>query len=451
MRWWASRARGFWIVAAGSFGVYLLPLVGPHGFRLLGDALLVEWTAAGSHRDPAWIAADLALALALQTTTALVLAWCLRGGRHRILVWPVLVPLLFVVLQYAYLAAIPARFLIERDTAVERQDWAEQCVVQDASLMSVHTPVSLAAQDVREWWLQRSDGSYALLRVPACTVSEARLPQPAAEPGGRVPFVLSVTFAIAGGTAMVERMDPPSARRSWWLLREPGAPLDRLSVPDRQEAAPILSNRGDAVAWLEAVPGSGPPLLQRVRIRRVGSDQALDETVDLTPWGPAGYVLLEIDTTAHTLTVWRNDRLLMVGFDGALHSRSAPTEAIRAQATTYVRSRDGWLAWDAYQDEAAYHISWSTPSGSGEHRVSKGRAITSAAFDSSGRFIAISATTTLSIGRARDVVYVLRASDHGEVFRRYLPRYTRSAVVFFGGGLFGYSGEGRTHVLRLPD
>lgn len=446
-----SGKRRFWLSWAGSFGVYLLPLVGPHGVWLFGEALFGELTAAHGRREPAWIAADIALGLGLQAAVTLWLAWWMRGGWRRTLIWPIAIPLLFFVLQYGYLAAIPSRFLIEPDTAVERQEWEEHCVIQDAWLMSVRTPVSVSEQEVHDWWIQRSDGRYALLRVPSCAAADARLPQPAMEPGGKVDFMLSFQFAIADGSAIIERLDTATARRSWWLLSEPDGWLDRLPVPDQPDSVPILSNRGDAIAWIEPIAGTGPPVLKRVRTQSIRSGPALNVTIDLAPLGPALYVLLEVDTAARELTLWQDEGSLIIGFDGNPRRRSAPTSPLRPQATTYQRDRDGWLAWDAYQDEAAYQVSWSTPAGSGRNRVPKGRAITGAAFDPSGRFIAVSTTTTLSIGRTPDAVYVLRAKDGTEAFRRYLPRYTRSSVVFFDGGLFGYSEGGRTHVLRLPD
>jgi hypothetical protein len=76
--------------------------------------------------------------------------------------------------------------------------------------------------------------------------------------------------------------------------------------------------------------------------------------------------------------------------------------------------------------------------------------VTSAAVDATGSYIAISETPTLSIGNARDVVYVLRTNDATVVFRRYLPRYSRSQVVFFEDGFLGYSDFAGTHVLKTP-
>jgi hypothetical protein len=52
---------------------------------------------------------------------------------------------------------------------------------------------------------------------------------------------------------------------------------------------------------------------------------------------------------------------------------------------------------------------------------------------------------------ARDVVYVLRTDTGADVFRTYLPRYTRSQVVFFEGGLFGYSNLEGTRMLKMPE
>jgi len=63
--------------------------------------------------------------------------------------------------------------------------------------------------------------------------------------------------------------------------------------------------------------------------------------------------------------------------------------------------------------------------------------------------VALSASTTLSIGSTQDLVAIVSARDGRDVFRRYLPRYSRSPTIFFDGGLFGYSDPAGTHVVRL--
>ena len=100
---------------------------------------------------------------------------------------------------------------------------------------------------------------------------------------------------------------------------------------------------------------------------------------------------------------------------------------------------------------ASGQVGWSLSGGSGRHRTTTGRSVISAAVDPTGSLIAISETTTLSIGQARDVVYVLRTDTGADVFRTYLPRYTRSQVVFFEGGLFGYSNLEGTRILKVAE
>ena len=160
---------------------------------------------------------------------------------------------------------------------------------------------------------------------------------------------------------------------------------------------------------------------------------------------------MDVDTQTREIVVWRNDRPLAVGFDG--RSRTVPFEpaGIRAEYSTYLRPGTGWVAWDAYREDGPFQIGWSLAGGSGRHQTNTGRGVTSAAVDPTGRLIAISETTTLSVGRARDVVYVLRTDTGAEVFRTYLPRYARSQVVFFEGGLFGYSNLEGTRILKVPD
>ena len=108
------------------------------------------------------------------------------------------------------------------------------------------------------------------------------------------------------------------------------------------------------------------------------------------------------------------------------------------------------MAWDAYKEDGPYQIGWSIGGQSGRRRTNAGRGVTSAAVDPTGAYIAISETTTISLGNARDVVYVLRTDDGADVFRRYLPRYSSSQVVFFDGGFLGYSDFEGTHIVKIP-
>src|SRR5688572_16244522 len=121
-----------WVALLGSFGVYLVPLFGPHAAWLLGAALLLS---VGGDRSLAWTMTDISVALASQIAAGLVLYWSLGGGWARKIVWIGVIPLT-LTLNIAYLWAIPAFFLIEADTASEVNTWAEHCFVRDVGLRS---------------------------------------------------------------------------------------------------------------------------------------------------------------------------------------------------------------------------------------------------------------------------------------------------------------------------
>jgi hypothetical protein len=59
--------------------------------------------------------------------------------------------------------------------------------------------------------------------------------------------------------------------------------------------------------------------------------------------------------------------------------------------------------------------------------------------------------TSLNIGKAQDAVYVLSASDDHEVFRKYLPPYSRSPVAFLVGGFLAYSDQSGVRVIHIAD
>ena len=59
----AQPSRRRLIAAIGSFGVYAIPLVGPHAVSFLGESLLQGF---GSNRPLAWTVANLAVAVAVQ-------------------------------------------------------------------------------------------------------------------------------------------------------------------------------------------------------------------------------------------------------------------------------------------------------------------------------------------------------------------------------------------------
>ena len=428
-----------------SFAVYLTPLVGPHMVTFLGTALANAVTS--TPRETAWVAVDLATALLAQAVLAVAAAWALVRPRQR---WPIaavtFLALIFT-LPYLYLVVIPTRFLIEPDIAPERHDWVERCVVPDTWLMAMRMPVTVTAHEM--WWAQRSSARYAVLRAATCDAVDPPLPQPAVRPNGTVEFTLMPAFVIASGATLFERTETGPGTRTWWLWRDAGAPLARVAI-DGHELLPVLSNSGDAVGWVEAVrEAADAPAIYRMRVRSI--DGSSEERAVLVPYPASMSVPVELDTAARTFSLWEDDRIVTLNFGGAIVGQSPPTAGlVRAQSQTYVRTGDGWLAWDAYRDNGPYVIAWSLAAGSGRHQERKGRTITSAAVDPSGRYVPVSASTALSIGHIRDTVYVLRADTGEEVYRRYLPMYVRSTVAFFDAGHFAYCDLAGTHILVLP-
>ena len=75
--------------------------------------------------------------------------------------------------------------------------------------------------------------------------------------------------------------------------------------------------------------------------------------------------------------------------------------------------------------------------------------MTALAASPDGRWIAVSATSALSIGSTPDAVYVLRAADGSEGFRRYLPKYARAGVAFAGPDRLAYGDLDGIAILKV--
>jgi hypothetical protein len=435
------------IALTASFSVYLIPIVGPHAAWFMGEILF----QGEARKSPQWMAINCAVAVTVQLLAAALFYWFFRRpGWPRGIVPLIAFPFVFVALQRIYMVIIPTRFLEEPDTAPETASWPLECTAPGAFQTDLRTP-----SDV---WVRftASPNNYAVLAMPGCRLAPVNLPQPTFKPGAGVDFSIDPTFVIPGGRAVVRKYESKSALQSWWLV--PGAPMENgtdlipIGSPPRDTtntAPPILSTDGQWAAWLEVIPNTGPPVLDRVVIRPLDA-HGERRTVDLISLGPSIYYLKKLDMQSEEIMLWRRDRLLTIGFDGAIKKQFAQPAAVRAQQNTFIECAEFWLAWDAYQEDAPYMLEWSLPSGSGSHRVPLGRSIHSAAVDPAGKWIAVSVGTSLNIGKAEDAVYVLSATDGHEVFRKYLPPFTRSPVAFLNGGFLAYSDLTGVRVLRVP-
>jgi hypothetical protein len=172
--------------------------------------------------------------------------------------------------------------------------------------------------------------------------------------------------------------------------------------------------------------------------------------LDLSGFGPAGYVLGGIDAERGEIILTRNEEPMLLGLDGTLHPAPTLPDNLAVQSQTWLLALGGWVAWDAYREDEPYRLAWSLPAGAGWYRLPLGRAITSASVSGDGTLIALSATSGLSIGSTPDLLVVFQASDGSEVYRRYLPKYTRTPVVFLTGGRFAYHRLDGMMILRVP-
>jgi hypothetical protein len=444
----SSKRRAVLKAFVASFAVYLIPLIGPHALWLLGEHLYRHLVHRGPDRVIAWIAMEWGLAIMLQAVAGVLWYWFFaRPKWWRLLPLIVCVPAVFFVTEWAYLVAIPSRFLIEPDTAPESGNWKSVCVITNMSLATVQSPPDLPLERAGQTWLVGTGVNvFAVLEMPDCRTTPVRLPDTA--PSMTQPFVLT------GGRCLFSTWDNKAGQNRWWI-HEDTTRLLRRPPTDPNRSAPILSTDGNWVAWLEYIPGvTITPLPQRVVIRSLLDDH--ERFVNMPPPGRSEFVLLGVDTDAEELTLYehqydtRQNSLTLLGFDGERRGQPLVAEGVEPQATTFLRVGQGWVAWDAYRESGPYRVAWELPKGHGTHQVLRGRGITAVGVDPSGAYIAISTTTALNIGHIKDAVHVLRTSDGAVVWRRYLPPYARSSVTFLGERFFAYTDwDGIQAVVRV--
>jgi hypothetical protein len=438
---------------ATSFAIYLMPLIGPHAVWLLGEHLYSRLVRGGPDRVFAWIAMEWGLAVALQLVMgALAYVFFVRPKWWRLLPLIVCVPVFFVTMEWAYMVAIPTKFLIEQDTVSELGNWKSVCDIPDVSLAAVRSSPDLLLERAGQTWLAGTGvNAFAVLEMPRCRTTPLNF-------SDTVPL-MSQPFVLPGGRCLFSTWDNKAGQNHWWIHNDTTRPLPRPPA-DPNRTSPIISTDGNWVAWLEYIPGATiTPLPERVVIRSLQDER--ERIVNMPPPGPSEFVLLGVNTDAEELTFYehkyatRQSSLTVIGFDGERRGQPLVADGVDPQATTFLCVDQGWVAWDAYRESEPYRVAWSLPKGHGTHQVLKGRGITAVAVDPGGTYIAVSTTTSLNIGHIKDAVYVLRASDGQEVWRRYLPAYARSSVTFLGERLFAHTDFDGTHVtvrvLQIPD
>ena len=437
-----SRSR-LTVALALSFSIYLVPIVTVHWVGLLGPALAEELFG---DREPAWKAADVALALILQSVLFMCVWWVVPRSKAAAVGLTVLllIPGAMAV-NFAYLYAIPSYFLIERDRTPDSSAWGEECAVEGFSLAQVRQGISRGLERRGEAWVQRDNSArFGILRVPGCTVEPVAIPE--------LPIWPEMYQALPDGSVVYVTMERGVEGQQYWLLKRGSKEPRLLEAPPNgpKYNPPLVSEDGDWVAWVARSPARETSL----QIESLGDGQPIVFSHPLLQ--RTTLVPVELDMKTREVVVNRDlSAFARLRLDGTVVWGPQTPGAIAAQTDTF-RYLDGqWAAWDAYVENARYRLGWSTQMGKGQYEVPKGRSITSGAVDVRGRYVAASTTTTLSIGAIADTVVALRTSDAQEVFRKTLRMYARSEVAFIGGRYFAYSDiEGTrsvTRVLRMTD
>jgi hypothetical protein len=437
------RRRALGLAIGLSFSVYLVPLVGPHAFFPLATWVLGAVTR--SDRPAPWRLAEVVVALALQAGAGGVWYWIVRQPRSlRPLVLLLAVPGLLVAANWVYLIALPTRFLIEAAPAPERRRWPVACSVAGWTLTTPGRKPAVIGPTGGPLLVQDAQGRLARVAVTAPAGADAQCEvRPLALP----PAIGNVApvWIGDGGRALLSRVDRQTGAVSWEWIARPGSPALPLAEPPGRRPghpAPVVSRDGQAVGWGVSRTGTGPPA-RSVVVKPLPAPAASAEdgvVIGLDALGPGGVVVLDVDPAAREVLVAIDERrFAVVGFDGTVRWGPMQPAGVEPLATTFRRLGDGWVAWDGYREDGGYVVAWSLGSGRGAHRVPRGRGVTDVAVHPEGRLVAVSVTTSVSVGEVPDAVYVLRTSDGAELFRRFLPRYARSAVAFPARDLFAYT------------
>jgi hypothetical protein len=434
---------------AVSLSVDLLPLFGPGSAWVFGQALFEELTGR-VRREPLWLGADLTVALTLQLLAALACYWILsKPLSFRPLVALGALPLVMIGLQWLYVTAIPARFLIEAEPTPEHGQWAVDCILAGHTLV-VPAPRAIVRGDPADaLWVADVLGRPRPLRQPGCQL------------GARDVMLDDAGTTLASiappGRFLFEREDRKKSRREWWYGSGAGAKPVRVEQPaghEPRDGPPVLAVDDHWVAW---VVGQRESERSRPQILLVRSLRGPEETLVRLQGLPTGAVrVLDLEMRRREVTLALGERSFAgAGLDGLPRWGPLQPDGVDPLPSTFRRLGDGWVAWDGSRENEPYRLAWSLASGKGQHQVRRGRSVTAVAVHPQGRFIALSVTSARPQGGVEDAVYVLRVEDGVEVLRRFLPAKSRSQVVFLGADRLAYTHFdgvlGQVRVLRVPD
>ncbi len=289
-----------------------------------------------------------------------------------------------------------------------------------------------------------NENQYGLLEMPGCRVTP--FPDSPGETG-----LASAMQVRVNGARLFSRYAPGKGTNPYWFAPDAMTPAMEVSADPAATGPefPLLSQDGEWLAVLRTIRTKEETRNEIILRQANGSGRRTVWPAGLDPrWSE----LVAIDLKSEEAVLSRGLReYIWVGFDGRLIRGPVNTGDVQAQPPTFRWAGNGWFAWDAYRDSGAEQVYLARSGPPFSAKMERWRLISHAAISPSTRFAAASAET--NYGRLlslRDAVVVYDTSTGTEIFRQYLPRFTRSRVAFLGNHYFAYSESGRVRVLALP-
>jgi hypothetical protein len=437
-----SRRSALWLAGLGSIGVYAAPILGVHGDGWLGKALLGAFYEGWA----LWLVLALGVGLLLQLGAGVVLFWVLRRPSWASFLGLVAsVPLFLFTVQAAYLWLIPLLLLVEPDWAPEVGEAEVVCTVEDAWLAPIRSGTRLHLERAAEAWVAFADDRrFGVLTMPDCHVSSL--------PGTEAGMAYS---SVAPGGHIVYQPGTGSGDESSLLLMRPGLerPVELPPPLDVEHWLPVLSDGGEAVGWIRRHETADGGSEWRMHIRDLTTEAERSVVLEQPPNAQLTLLSFRDDGSEYVFYRYRNE-LVVLDVEGRAVDEPVRPDGTQGFSHDIRRVEGGWVAWDSYRDDRERaRIVWSLPDGAGVHEVPKGRSITSVAVDPTGHLIAVSTTRGVGVGKIDDAVFVFRASDGVETYRRRRPAYSRTQLAFLGSDALalspGFSAGGGVDVVRL--
>ena len=431
-----SRRRALLGAFGLSFIAYLIPLFNVHaGLVPLGLTLIAL------AEPSAFSLATLAGALAIQAIVLALFYWALRGLRWRN--WLALIvaaPVLVYGANLIIFLVIPLMVLVERDGRPETGDLAKVCSVPGVILAQVHSGADLSLERAGEAWvIHQDDRLRARLTMPGCRLTPVASPRVGS----------SMDHVAPGGFLLFRRDDGDLAH----VGPDQASPFAVTAPSPGKYWSPILADDGQTLAWLDRKPVQTGPRPYRLNLLHM--DDASRETIalDLPPRDQFELIGADIEKDRFTLARFRN-AIIAIDKQGRTIMGPVSPPGIYDARWGFRWLDGGWVAWDGYREEGRSRIVWSLPAGNGGVDTPRGRTIESLSVDPDGRYIAVSVATNLRIANAKSAVFLLRAADGGELFRRYFPAFSGSRLAFLGTDYLAMTrnedGQSFVDVYRVP-